>query len=122
MDARDLTTEEVALMSQLLSRDFPGRSALKDQLKHAKANWVREGGACVLAFIVSGASSRALVTQRTPLEAEWIATDVDGEPVHLVLHVISGFLHELEFFREDGKQVQRIPAAESIRYAYDARG
>jgi hypothetical protein len=47
------------------------------------------------------------------VEAE--AEDVDGVPIHLLLHVVDGMARELELFREDGKTVQRQPSPQDLR-------
>ena len=56
---------------------------------------------------------RAEVIRRVPVEAE--AVDSDGVPIHVLLHVVDGLLHELELFREDSRPVRRPPAPEDLR-------
>jgi len=55
----------------------------------------------------------AHVARRVPVEAE--LEDVDGVTIHVLLHVVQGFLNELEVFREDGGLIQGPMSAERPR-------
>jgi hypothetical protein len=35
--------------------------------------------------------------------------------IHILLHVVDGYIRELEFFREDGQPVKRPPTADQVR-------
>ena len=58
------------------------------------------------------ASNRALVKRRIPIEAEGL--DSDGVKVHFLLHVLDGFMAELEIYREDSKPVLSPPDPRSL--------
>jgi hypothetical protein len=94
----------------MLRADFPGHEALLTQLSSAKVVPIDKDGS--LRFHVEG-SSRAEVVRRIPVEAE--IDDVDGTIVHLLVHVVDGFLKELEIFREDSNPVHRAISPESLR-------
>jgi hypothetical protein len=47
------------------------------------------------------------------VEAEF--EDRDGVTVHILLHVMDGFLNELEIFREDSGRVQRPSTPKDLR-------
>jgi hypothetical protein len=48
------------------------------------------------------------VVKRIPVEAE--GKDEDGVVIHMLLRVVDGRPIELEFFREDGATIKRMPA------------
>ncbi len=54
----------------------------------------------------------ANVRHRIPVEAEGI--DLDGIKIYFLLHVIHGFISELEIYREDSKPIRSLPALESL--------
>jgi hypothetical protein len=47
----------------------------------------------------------AEVVRRIPVEAE--TEDVDGVPIHVLLHVVNGYMNELEVYREDSARLDR---------------
>lgn len=49
--------------------------------------------------------SPATVERRIPVEAEY--RNVDGMPVHVLLHDVNGYLHDLEVDGEDSQPVKR---------------
>lgn len=55
----------------------------------------------------------ACVVRRIPVEAE--ADDNDGATIHLLLHVVDGFIKELELFRDGTGSVQRMPKPQDLR-------
>jgi len=59
------------------------------------------------------ADNFAEVRRRIPIEAE--AADVDGIIIHFLLHVVHGYMDELELYREDGKSIREMPKAASLR-------
>jgi hypothetical protein len=107
---RPLTGQEHALLATLLGADFPGRETLTEQLAQAHARRVDTEGSLELS--VSGGSA-ADVVRRIPVEAE--LEDIDGVTIHVLLHVVRGFLNELEFFREDGGLIQGPIEADKLR-------
>jgi hypothetical protein len=50
---------------------------------------------------------------RIPVEAE--LEDGDGVTIHLLLHVLEGYLNELEVYRDDSAPVQVALQSESLR-------
>lgn len=100
---RPLTDAEQQVLTVLLSADFPGKSALQEQATDALAQPIDSEGSLALAP-EAGAPS-ADVVRRIPVEAE--LEDLDGTTIHVLLHVVDGFLNELEVYREDSGAVQR---------------
>jgi hypothetical protein len=101
---------ERALVSALLTAEFPGRSALVQQLNQASVRTIDRDGS--LKFEVQG-SVPADVIRRIPIEAD--TTDIDGTTIHVLLHVVGGFLDELEVYREDSSPVQGRIRPETLR-------
>jgi hypothetical protein len=108
---RSPTEAEKALIDALLAAEFPGKDALRKQMATALVRTLDEDGG--LEISPAEASVPAIVSRRIPVEAE--AEDVDGVPIHLLLHVVDGMARELELFREDGKTVQRQPSPQDLR-------
>jgi hypothetical protein len=101
---REPTTVEGALLERLLEANFSGRAALATLLRDFVVRTIDEHGGLELKSRVEG---KASVSRRIPVEAE--ARDEDGVTIHLLLHVVDGRPVELEFFREDGATIKRVP-------------
>jgi hypothetical protein len=56
---------------------------------------------------------RADVVERIPVEAE--AEDIDGVTFHVLLHVVDGYINELEIYRNDSLPVQGPIRPEALR-------
>jgi hypothetical protein len=54
----------------------------------------------------------SFVKRRIPIEAE--ALDSDGVKIHILLHVVHGFMDEIEIFREDLLMVKQLPEPSSL--------
>jgi hypothetical protein len=55
---------------------------------------------------------RAEVNHRIPTEAE--GNDIDGVRIHILLHVVDGFMDEVQFFREDPSDIKELPPPETL--------
>ena len=107
---RDLTTVERSILDRLLQDPFPGRDEISNQLNTCKVKPIDENGS--LKFEVT-AGKKASVKNRIPTEGE--AKDRDGMPVFLLLHVVDGFVTELEIYRGDSAKVLGLPEAMAIK-------
>lgn len=103
---RKLTSKEEALLSFLLSRQFPGRDQLRQQMRSARVSGECKCGCPTVELLVDRAQSpRAKVVRRMPVEA--IGNDEDGTQLYALLHVDDdGFLCELEAYRVDSKPLK----------------
>jgi hypothetical protein len=108
-DYRSPTEVELHLLATLLSADFVGAAALRAQCQEALVRQIDDDGS--LSIIVDQPSP-AEVTRRVPVEAE--ISDEDGVLIHILLHIIDGYLHELEIYREDSDRVRRTIAPEAL--------
>jgi hypothetical protein len=108
---RPLVDEERLLLNRLLTRDFPGRDALKDQLRS-----VRVAADCLTCasreLTVPSEVTRAGIARRIPVEAT--GSDEDGVPIHILLHVVDGVISSVEVFRDDGGEIRRMPSVDSL--------
>jgi hypothetical protein len=107
---RELSVDETALLRRLLAVEFPGSEELRLQLAAAQARTVDDDGSIELQ--PAPTAPAAAVMHRVPVEAAY--RDEDGVEVHVLLHVVGGFLHELEFFKDNGSTIRRRPAPESL--------
>src|SRR5215469_11953114 len=102
---REPTPAERALIERLLEAEFPGKLELVHLLKNILVRSIDSDGGIE---INSQSEGKASVVKRVPVEAE--GKDEDGTVIHMLLHVVDGRPTELEFFREDGTTVKRLPA------------
>jgi hypothetical protein len=106
---RKPTDVERSLLERLLEAEFPGRDELASMVCNLLVRTIDEDGGLELRSQVEGKSP---VVKRVPVEAE--AKDEDGVVIHMLLHVVDGRPVELEFFREDGATVRRIPSPSAL--------
>ena len=109
-ELRPPTSEELRLFARLMEREFPGRDELLLQIRTAKVRTIdREGS---LEVRVAASVPAAPTEQRVPTEATY--RDDDGIEVHLLLHVVSGRLSELEVYKDDGSTICRSPRSQDL--------
>jgi uncharacterized protein DUF6984 len=101
---RPLTTYERELLEKLLEPEFPGRDELRQQLNSVTAKQTMEDGTLSLQC---DSTHPAPVKCRVPVEAE--CPDADGGPISFFLHVVDGFLNELDIVKYDGSKILRPP-------------
>ncbi len=103
---RNPTAMETELMQRLLAAEFVGKEEIAKQLENARVRVIDEEGS--LEFQPSSVADTARVNKRIPVEAEGV--DEDGIHVHFLLHVVKGFVKELEVYKDDGSPIKRIPS------------
>lgn len=110
-DFRELTLPEKAVIQRLLEADFAGRFEVQGQLSNVRVRRVdREGS---LELRPADNSVPAPVAKRIPVEAEGL--DEDGMCVHVLLHVVNGFVRELEVYKDDGSLINQMPSPENFK-------
>jgi hypothetical protein len=112
-DSRALTSDERAIIRRLLTAEFAGADKLLHQSDLATVRAADLGGVLVLSFDVPPQAPRVHLDKRIPVEAE--ASDSDGMPIHMLVHVIDGALKEVEIFREDSQALLQLPMANQLR-------
>ncbi len=110
-DWRPLSETERLTLAKLLTADFPGRTQLLQQAQGALAKTLDAEGSIALRSSVDAPAAQ--VVRRIPVEAEF--EDLDGVTVHVLLHVLEGFLDELEFYRDDSAPIQGPVRASGLR-------
>jgi hypothetical protein len=98
---RPLSKRESEVLARLLTPDFPGKRELMEQAKGALARPLDPEGS--IALLPRVGTSSAEVVQRVPVEGDWEepGEEPNGPRVHVLLHVVRGFLDELEIYRDD---------------------
>ena len=102
--------ETTAVLARLMEASFPGRNEVASQIAVARVRPCDDDGC--LEFERPDAPP-APVVRRIPVEAE--AEEADGTTFHVLLHVVDGFINELERFREDGHPIQGPIRPEALR-------
>ncbi|MFJ2370432.1 DUF6984 family protein [Microbacterium sp. NPDC087665] len=97
---RERTPSKLRVVEDLVSQNFAGSAELAGQIEGLRVASIDSNGSLRLA--VSGGPP-AQVRFRVPVEAEY--DDRDGVVVHVLVHVVNGYLDELEVYREDGGRV-----------------
>lgn len=101
---RGIREDESRLLLRFVARDFQGNAELHDQFRSITVANIDADGS--LRLSTRGAAP-ADVNRRIPVEASYL--DRDGGRVHLLLHVVDGYLDEFEVFREDSGPVISRP-------------
>jgi hypothetical protein len=94
------TSFQTQIVAKLLSRDFPGRDELQKQFLSAKTQDDECECKCPSFTILPDSSApKAPSKIRIPVEAQ--TNDTDENNVDILLHVIDGYLAEVEFVKYD---------------------
>lgn len=106
---RALDIREMQLLETLLNHKFPGHHELREQLGSVVGRTIDEDGGLSLQCNVG---NRAPVLCRVPIEGR--CADVDGVQIRVLLHVVDGFMNELEIYKDDSSRVKRSPMARNL--------
>jgi hypothetical protein len=102
---RVLSEDERALVGQLLARPFDGRDEIAAQFRDAQVIAEGVGDTRTLRFAPPRSDAlRAPTALRIPVEG--IADDADGVAITVLLHVVEGWVTELEVYRVDGAPIR----------------
>jgi Domain of unknown function (DUF6984) len=106
---RQLDANEMELLEKLLSREFPGRDALRLQLSSVTGRRIDDNGSLELR---PEEDNPAEIELGCP--SEGTCADIDGGLIAVLLHVKNGKMRLLEIFKEDGSEILRPPNAEAL--------
>jgi hypothetical protein len=98
------------ILAALLAAPFPGRDELAIQVAAARCRQIDADGSLALSAI---GAPRADVVHRIPVEAE--VEDIDGMTIHVLLHVVEGYIDELEVYREDSGPLRAPIRRDALR-------
>jgi hypothetical protein len=104
---RELSEYEIAVLSRLFSMEFSGKSELQKQVKHSTVKEIESNDNYGSIVVSTSSENIAYVTDRVPVMA--LTRDVSGGPVEVLLHVVKGKIHLLEFVRMDGAPMSGLP-------------
>jgi hypothetical protein len=99
----------MGLLEKLLSREFPGRDALKLQLSSVTGRKIDGNGSLELR---PGRDNPAETELGCPTEGK--CADLDGVSIAVLLHVKDGRMRLLEIFKEDGSELLSAPNAQAL--------
>ena len=105
-----LDAESVGILTALVTEPFPGRDEIALQIAVARSRRIDDDGCLALS---AREAPQATVLRRIPIEAE--AQDLDGATIHILLHVVDGYIDELELYREDGRALMAPVRTEALR-------
>ena len=105
--ARPLSDLERTTLAVLLAEPFPGSEALRHQAQLARVNAECTCGCGSIALIVDRDQAiHAEVSERIPVEGRSSGPADGGTSVEVLLHVVDGFINELEV----------VPYTNSVRF------
>ncbi|WP_124835885.1 DUF6984 family protein [Burkholderia sp. Bp9031] len=103
---RSPSVVERELISELTAAEFPGRAEVIKQLQQCVVRVIDEEGS--LEVGIPPHAIAAPVLHRVPTEL--YGPDVDGVQISVLLHVVDGVCREIEIYKVDGTDIQRMPA------------
>lgn len=109
---RPLSRAERELLDWLLDVPLAGRDSLRLQAAVVQVADEWPDGPTVDLVVDRGAAPPAAVVDRVPTEAD--GRDPYGVLVGVLLHVLDGYLAELEVFSQEGPPVRALPALAAL--------
>lgn len=111
-DDRPLTDKETKILLKLLEAEFPGCDQLLLQAQGVSATDTGDTDNYGSIYLHTNVANKAGVVQRIPVEGKIL--DKDGVPISILLHVVNGYMNELEIFKTDGSDILDEIKAENI--------
>src|SRR5712692_10291272 len=109
MTFRQLTTTESRLVDKLLSEDFFGREAIREQISTSLVRQIDSNGSLEFKVPVGPV---AHTNFRVPVQGDF--EDIDGVTIHVLLHVVNGRVNELEVYKDASSAVSEMPEPEKL--------
>jgi hypothetical protein len=109
-ELRPISANETRIFERLLECEFPGREEIRRQLSGLQVTPVDDNGWLGLKPARTGAAE---VRYCVPIEGSY--PDQDGALIHILLHVVDGYISDLEVFKEDGSKVVSPPLASKLK-------
>jgi hypothetical protein len=102
-ESRELSITEWKILNKMMSVDFDGKDILLIQLKTARVISYCPCGCQTVDIQVSKNSPKYEYTKRVPVELKVFSED--KVPIIASLHVVNGYISELEIVRADSKEI-----------------
>lgn len=97
---RTLTDWELTILKKLTQVQFAGRDEVLKQIDAAEACGTGDKDNYGSIYLRTSYKKKASVAERVPVEG--FAEDIDRVPVEILLHVLNGYISELEIVKADG--------------------
>lgn len=97
MDFHAPSKWQCALLDKLLSIDIEDIQTLRHQLFSCLTKEIDQDGS----FRVKSSGEKWIGSKRVPIEGN--CSDKDGTEIDILLHIVNGFLYEVEILRVDAK-------------------
>lgn len=110
---RDFTDEEQKWLNKLMSIDFPGREILKNQINQAKVTGSCLCGCKSISLHIERLSPQFPYPIRVPIEM--MVYEDKSAPIIFYLHVVGGYVAELEVFRADSTKIEAINSVDNAK-------
>lgn len=105
---RPLDSREKEIINKLLEKEFGEREIVRKQLSETNVIESSDGtGTLIFDVGKSGKPPHWI-----PVEAE--CKDIDGVPIHVLLHMRENMIYELEIYKEDSTPIIRKPTADQL--------
>jgi hypothetical protein len=102
-EPREFTVLELAILEKLMSEDIKDKALLILQLKNAKVIGYCSCGCKTIDIEVLQDITKYTNSARIPVEMS--VTDRDGMMILILLHVVNGYINELEITRADSQPI-----------------
>jgi hypothetical protein len=109
---RELTSPERAILDLLLAAEFPGCEILRQQAEGVRVSG-RCGCGCATRLLKVDPTAAPAFPERRRIPVEAEGVDADGVPIYVLLHVVDGYLNELEMLRADSEPL-RLPDPQTL--------
>lgn len=100
---RKLQSEELNWLNRMLDTEFLGKSELLDQIQNSQVSPNYNKGFISLKFQSDSSIAKFPYNVRNPIEMR--AYQNDAVPVMFLIHVMNGYLNELEIFNADSSEI-----------------
>ena len=100
---RDLSDDEWEILNKMMSVDFEGKEIIINQLKNAKVISYCPCGCKTVDIQIEGNLPKYEFKKRIPVEL--MTHSKDNVPIIASIHVINGYINELEIYRADSKEI-----------------
>ena len=102
-EPRELSIDEWSILNKMLSVDFEGKDIISIQLKSAKVIGYCPCGCKTIDIQVGSNLPKYEYNKRVPIELRIFSEE--EVPIIASIHVVNGYINELEIIRADSKAI-----------------
>ncbi len=114
---RDINETESKWLETVLVPDFQGKDVIQNQLLSSKVEANYNSGFISLKFKVSHRIGKFNFDVRVPVEMR--AFQTDDVPYVFLLHIVEGYVDELEVFKADSSEILLPPDIDLSKVEYE---